>query len=57
MFQSSVFLKIKLKEKNFSFYPEITTKIGLKNIKIKEIPIKYFGRSYEEDKKINFMDE
>jgi len=57
MFQSSVFLKIKLKEKNFSFYPKITTKIGLKNIKIKEIPIKYFGRSYEEDKKINFMDE
>jgi len=56
MFQSSVFLKIKLKEKNFSFYPEITTKIVLKNIKIKEIPIKYFGRSYEEGKKINFMD-
>lgn len=56
MFQSSVFLKIKLKEKDFSFCPEITTKIGLKNIKIKEIPIKYFGRSYEEGKKINFMD-
>ena len=30
--------------------------IGLKKIKIKEIPIKYFGRSYEEGKKINFMD-
>ena len=37
MFQSSIFLKIKLKEKDFSFCPEITTKIGLKNIKIKEI--------------------
>ena len=56
MFQSDIFLKIKLKEKDFSFCPEITTKIGLKNIKIKEIPIKYFGRSYEEGKKINFMD-
>ena len=56
MFQSSIFLKIKLKEKDFSFCPEITTKIGLKNIKIKEIPIKYYGRSYEEGKKINFMD-
>ena len=56
MFQSDIFLKIKLKEKDFSFCPEITTKIGLKNIKIKEIPIKYFGRSYEEGKKINFID-
>ena len=56
MFQSDIFLKIKLKEKDFSFCPEITTKIGLKNIKIKEIPIKYYGRSYEEGKKINFMD-
>ena len=56
MFQSSIFLQIKLKEKDFSFCPEITTKIGLKNIKIKEIPIKYFGRGYEEGKKINFMD-
>ena len=56
MFQSSIFLQIKLKEKDFSFCPEITTKIGLKNIKIKEIPIKYSGRGYEEGKKINFMD-
>jgi dolichol-phosphate mannosyltransferase len=56
MFRSDIFLKIKLKEKGFSFCPEITTKIGLKKIKIKEIPIKYFGRSYEEGKKINFMD-
>ena len=56
MFQSTVFLKIKLKEKDFSFCPEITTKIGLKNIKIKEIPIKYFGRGYEDGKKINYMD-
>tara|TARA_B100001057_G_scaffold474648_1_gene540442 strand:+ start:1603 stop:2310 length:708 start_codon:yes stop_codon:yes gene_type:complete len=56
MFTSSVFLKIKLKEKDFSFCPEITTKIGLKKIKIKEIPIKYFGRSYEEGKKIKFID-
>jgi glycosyltransferase involved in cell wall biosynthesis len=56
MFQCDIFLKIKLKEKGFSFCPEITTKIGLKKIKIKEIPIKYFGRGYEEGKKINFMD-
>tara|TARA_B100000900_G_scaffold272898_2_gene233124 strand:+ start:4833 stop:5540 length:708 start_codon:yes stop_codon:yes gene_type:complete len=56
MFRSDIFLKIKLKEKGFSFCPEVTTKIGLKNIKIKEIPIRYNGRTYEEGKKINFMD-
>jgi len=56
MFKSDIFLKIKLKEKGFSFCPEITTKIGLKKIKIKEVPIKYFGRGYNEGKKINFMD-
>ena len=56
MFQSKIFLKIELKENGFSFCAEITTKIALKNIQIKEIPIKYFGRSYEEGKKINFMD-
>ena len=56
MFKSDIFLNIKLKEKDFSFCPEVTTKIGLKNIKIKEVPIKYNGRSYDEGKKINFMD-
>ena len=56
MFRSNIFLRIKLKEKDFSFCPEITTKIGLRNIKIKEIPIKYLGRGYEEGKKINFID-
>ena len=35
MFQSSIFLKIKLKEKDFSFFPEITTKIELKILKLK----------------------
>ena len=45
MFQSKIFKSIKLKENDFSFCPEITTKIGLKKLKIKEVPIKYFGRS------------
>ncbi|MDC3120319.1 glycosyltransferase family 2 protein [Candidatus Pelagibacter sp.] len=56
MFSSKIFLNIQLKEKDFSFCPEITTKIGLKNEKIREVPIKYNGRSYEEGKKINFID-
>jgi len=56
MFSSDIFLKIKLEENDFSFCPEITTKIGLKNIKIKEVPINYNGRSYVDGKKIRLID-
>jgi hypothetical protein len=56
MFSSDIFLKIKLEENDFSFCPEITTKIGLKNIKIKEVPINYNGRSYDDGKKIRLID-
>jgi glycosyltransferase involved in cell wall biosynthesis len=56
MFVSDIFLKIKLKENDFSFCPEITTKIGLKKIKIKETSIKYKGRNYGEGKKIRLID-
>ena len=55
-FDSEVFNSIELEEDGFSFCPEITTKIGLKNIKIKEVPIEYFGRSYKEGKKIKIID-
>ena len=56
MFTSDVFLRIRLKENDFSFCPEITTKIGLKKIKIKEVPIKYNGRNYDDGKKIRLID-
>jgi len=56
MFASDIFLKIKLEENDFSFCPEITTKIALKRIKIKEVPIKYSGRNYNEGKKIRLID-
>ena len=56
IYQSEVFNSIYLEENGFSFCPEITTKIGLKNIKIKEVPIEYFGRTYKEGKKIKFID-
>jgi dolichol-phosphate mannosyltransferase len=56
MFKSDIFLKIMLEEKDFSFCPEITTKIGLLKIKIKEVPIKYSGRNYNEGKKIRLID-
>ena len=56
MFTSDVFRKINLEENGFSFCPEITTKIAVRKIKIKEVPIKYNGRNYNEGKKIKIVD-
>ncbi len=55
-FSYKVFNSIDLQENDFSFCPEITTKIGLKKIKIKEVPIEYYGRSYKDGKKIKMID-
>lgn len=52
LFDSDLFKSIKLEENDFSFCPEITTKISLLDINIAEIPINYHGRSYQEGKKI-----
>ncbi len=55
-FDSNIFKKINLKEKGFSFCPEINTKISLLKLDIKELPIKYKSRTKEMGKKIGFMD-
>ena len=51
-----IFLKMKLKENDFAFCPEVTTKISQLNVQIKEFPISYKGRTVEEGKKIQFYD-
>ena len=56
IFDSRIFKKIKLKEKGFSFCPEITTKISMMNLNIEEFPINYIGRTYEQGKKITAFD-
>ena len=56
MFRSNTFLKIKLEEQDFSFCPEITTKLGNEKIKIMEVPISYKGRDYASGKKIKLID-
>jgi len=53
---SKIFKKIRLKEKGFAFCPEITTKLSLMNLNIKEFPINYSGRTYEQGKKITAFD-
>ena len=56
VFDKEVFDKIYLEEKDFAFCPEVTTKISKLGYEIVEVPINYNGRSYEEGKKIRFID-
>ena len=56
VFRSSVLKKIALKQNRFGFEPEVTAKISKMNIKIFEVGVSYFGRSYSEGKKITYKD-
>ena len=56
VFKTSALKSINLKEKSFSFEPEVTIKLAKKNYKFFEVPISYNGRSYEEGKKIGLKD-
>ena len=56
-FRSEIIKKINLKEKKFGFEPEVTAKISrIPGIRIYEVGISYYGRKYEEGKKINWRD-
>ena len=55
-FKSEILKNIKLEENRFGFEPEITAKIARKKLRIYEIGISYFGRTYEEGKKITWRD-
>jgi glycosyltransferase involved in cell wall biosynthesis len=57
VFRSDIIKAIALKEKRFGFEPEVTAKISrVKGIRIYEVGISYYGRTYEEGKKINWKD-
>ena len=57
MFKTEIIQKIPLHEKRFGFEPEVTAKISrVKNIRIYEVGISYYGRTYEEGKKISWKD-
>lgn len=56
MFRTDVLKKINLKCNGFEFCPEVTAKVAKLGIDIKEIPIRYYPRSVEEGKKINWKD-
>ena len=55
-FRSEVIKDLDLKENRFGFEPEITAKIAKKKLRVYEVGIKYFGRTYVEGKKIGWKD-
>jgi len=56
VFRTNLLKKIKPMEDDFAFCPEVTTKISNMNIDIKEVPINYRGRGYNQGKKIGVYD-
>ncbi len=57
LFRAEIIKKIKLQEKRFGFEPEVTAKIAHQpDIRIYEVGISYYGRTYAEGKKINWQD-
>lgn len=47
---------IVIKQNRFGFEPEITAKVAKKRMRIYEVPISYYGRTYDEGKKIGWKD-
>lgn len=57
LFRADIIKSLKLKEKRFGFEPEVTAKIArVDKIRIYEVGISYYGRTYEEGKKIGWRD-
>ena len=55
-FKTDVLKSIDLKENRFGFEPEVTAKIAKKSLRLYEVGISYFGRKYNEGKKITWKD-
>lgn len=57
LFNTEIIKGISLKENRFGFEPEVTAKIArVPKIRIYEVGISYYGRTYEEGKKIDWRD-
>jgi hypothetical protein len=57
IFRSSIIKKINLTENRFGFEPEVTAKLSrISGLRIYEIGISYYGRTYEDGKKIGWKD-
>jgi len=57
MFRREIIQSIKLKENRFGFEPEVTAKVArIPNVRIYEVGISYYGRTFDEGKKIGWKD-
>lgn len=57
LFRADIIKGIDLKEKRFGFEPEVTAKVArIPKVRIYEVGISYYGRTYEEGKKIGWKD-
>jgi glycosyltransferase involved in cell wall biosynthesis len=55
-FRREVIQKITIEENRFGFEPEIVAKVARLGLRIFEVPISYYGRTYAEGKKVNWKD-
>jgi glycosyltransferase involved in cell wall biosynthesis len=55
-FRREVLQSFELKESRFGIEPELTARVGRARVRVFEVPISYFGRTYEEGKKIGWKD-
>jgi hypothetical protein len=55
-FRREVIQAVRIEEDRFGFEPEITAKISRMDLRIFEVPISYFGRTYAQGKKISWRD-
>jgi len=57
LFRADILKSLNLKEQRFGFEPEVTAKVSrYPKVRIYEVGISYYGRTYEEGKKINWKD-
>ena len=55
-FRADVLRSLELREDDFAIEPEITAEICKRNLRVYELPIAYYGRSYAEGKKVTWRD-
>jgi len=56
VFRREVLDQIELRSNRFAIEPEITAKVAKRRVRIFEVPISYYGRTYAEGKKIGWKD-
>ena len=56
MFRRDLIQSIEIEENRFGFEPEITAKLAKKKVRFYEVGISYYGRTYEQGKKITWKD-